>query len=60
MFSKKKLNPKVTDLFIKDRRRNAPLIFITQSYFAVPKSITINSTHDLIMKIPKKQEFQQI
>ena len=60
MFSKKKLNPKVTDLFIRDRRRNISLIFITQSYFAVPRTITLNSTQDLIMKIPKKQELQQI
>ena len=36
------------------------LIFITQSHFAVPKNIRLNSTYYFIMKIPNKQEFQQI
>ena len=31
-----------------------------QSYFAVPKDIRINSTYYFIMKIPNKQELQQI
>ena len=33
---------------------------MTQSYFAVPKTIRLNSTHYFIMKIPNKQELQQI
>ena len=56
----KKLNPVVTELFIKDRRLNISLVFITQSYFAVPKNIRLNSTHYFIMKIPNKRELQQI
>ena len=36
------------------------LVFITQSYFAVPKDIRINSTHYFIMKIPNKPELRQI
>ena len=56
----KKLNPIVTELFIKGRKLNISLVFITQSYFAVPKNIRLNSTHYFIMKIPNKQELQQI
>ena len=36
------------------------LVFITQSHFAIPKNIRLISTHFFIMKIPKKQELQQI
>ena len=60
MLSNKKLNPTVTDFFIGGRKVNIFLIFITQSYFAVPKNIRQNSPHYFITKIPNKQEFQQI
>ena len=36
------------------------LIFITQSYFSVPKKVRLNSTHYLIVKIHNKRELQQI
>ena len=48
MLSNKKLNPTVTELFIRARKLNTPLVFITQSYFAVPKDIRLNSTHILL------------
>ena len=54
--SNKKLNPKVTELFIWVRKLNISLVFIAQSYFAVPKNFRLNSTHCFIMKIPNKQE----
>ena len=60
MLSNKNLNPIVTELFIRGRKLNISLVFITQSYFAVPKNIRLNSTHYFIMKIPNKQELQQI
>ena len=60
MFSNKKLNPIVTELFIRGRKLNISLIFITQSYFAVPKDDILNTTHFFIMKIPNKREHQQI
>ena len=60
MLSNKKFNPIVTELFISGRKLNISLVFITQSYFAVPKNIWINSTHYFIMKIPNKRELQQI
>ena len=60
MLSNKKLNPIVTELFIRGRKLNISLVFITQSYFAVPKNIRLNSTHYSVMKSPNKRELQQI
>ena len=45
MLSNKKLNPIVTELFIRGRKLNISLVLFTQSYFAIPKSIRLNSTH---------------
>ena len=59
MLSKKKHNPTVTELFIRSRKFNISLVFITESYFAVPKDIRLNFTHYFIMKIPNKQELKQ-
>ena len=55
MLSNKKLNPIVTELFIRGRKLNIFLVFSTPSYFAVSKNIRLNSTHYFIMKIPNKQ-----
>ena len=44
-FSNRKLNLIVTELFIRERKLNISLVFITQSYFAVPKNIRLNSSH---------------
>ena len=60
MLSNKKLNPIATDLFIRERKLNIFLVFITQSYFVVPKNIRLNSTQFFIVKISNKQELQQI
>ena len=60
MLSNKKLSPIVTELFIRGRKLYIFLAFITQSYFSVPKSIRLNSTHYFIKKIPNKRELQQI
>ena len=60
MLSNNNLNPILTELFIRGRKLNISLLFITQSYFAVPKNIRLNSTHYLVFKIPNKRELQQI
>ena len=60
MINNKKLNSIVTELFIRRRKLNISLIFITQSYFKVPKDVRLNTTHFFIMKIPNKRELQQI
>ena len=59
MINNKKLNSIVTELFIRGRKLNISLVFITQSYFKVPKDIRVNTTHFFIMKIPNKRELQQ-
>ena len=60
MINNKKLNPVVTELFIRGRKLNISIVFITQSYFKVPKDVRLNSTHFFIPKIPNKSELQQI
>ena len=55
MLSHKNVNPIITELFIKDRRKlNISLAFISQSYFVVTKDMKLNYTHYFIMKIPNK------
>ena len=60
MTNNKKLNSIVTELFIRVRKLNISLVFITQSYFKIPKDVRLNSTYFFIMKIPNKRELQQI
>ena len=60
MVNDKKLNSIVTELFIRGRKINISLAFITQSYLKVPKDIRLNTTHFFISKIPNKRELQQI
>ena len=60
MINNNKLNPIVTELFLRGRKLNVSIVFITQSYFKVPKDVRLNSTHFFIIKIPKKRELQQI
>ena len=60
LIDKKKLNSIVTELFIRSRKLNVSLVFITQSYFKVPKDVRLNSTHFFITKIPNKRELQQM
>ena len=60
MINNKKLNPVVTELFIRGRKLSISIVFITQSYFKVPKDVRLNSTHFFIMKIPNKRELQRI
>ena len=60
MLSNIKLNPIVTEFFIRGRKLNFPLVFIKQSYFRIPKTIRLNSTHYFVIKIPSKRELQKI
>ena len=60
MINNNKLNPIVTELFIRGRKLNISIVFITLSYFKVPKDVRLNSTHFFIMKIPNKRELQEI
>ena len=60
MINIKKLNSIVTDLFIRGRKLNISLAFITQSYFKVPKDVRLDSTQFFITKISNKIELQKI
>ena len=60
MLSNAKLNPVVTELFIRGRKLNISLVFITQYYFAVSKNVRLNSTHNFLIKTPSKRELQEI
>ena len=60
MINNKKLNPVVTELFIRCRKLNIFIVFIIQSYFKIPKEVRINTTHFFIMKVPNERELQQI
>ena len=50
----------IKELFIRFSKLNISLIFITQSYFSVPKEVRLNCTHYLIMKIHSRRELQSI
>ena len=52
MIKNRKLDAIVTELFIRGRKLNICLVFITQSYVKVPKAVRLNTTHFFIAKIP--------
>ena len=60
MINNRKLNSIVTELFIRVTKLNISLVFITKSYFKVPKDVWLNTSHFFIAKIPNKRELQQI
>ena len=60
MINNKRFNPIVTEFFSRGRKLNISIVFITQSYFKVPKDVRLNSIHIFIRKIPNKRELQQI
>ena len=47
-------------MFLRGRKLNISLVFISQSYFKGPKTVRLNAAHYFIMKIPNKRELQQI
>ena len=60
IMSNNKFQTIIKDLFIRSRKLNILLVFITQSYFSVPKDVKLNSTHYLITKINKEIELHNI
>ena len=56
----KKFQSIIKELFIRCRKLNIPLVFITQSYFSVAKDVRLNSTYYLIMRINNRKELQNI
>ena len=61
MINNKKLNSVVTELFIRGRKLSISLVFITHSYFKVPRDVRLNTTYSLFYnEISNKRELQQI
>ena len=60
MIHNKKLNSIVTELLTRGKKLNISLVFITQSYFKVPKDVRLNTSCFFITKISNKRDFQQI
>ena len=56
----KTLQSVVTELFIRGRKLNILLVFISKSYSQVSKNVRINTTYFFIMKIPDRRELQEI
>ena len=56
----KKPNPTVTESFIRGRKLSNSLVYITQTYFAVPKNIRENSGHYFIIKIQANKNFNKL
>ena len=60
MINNKKLNSIVTELFIRGRKLNISLVFITQSYFNVPKDVRLNTSPFLSQKFQIKENFNKL
>ena len=60
MIINKKFTSIITELFIRGRKLNISIAFITQLYFKFPKEVRLNSTHFFIMEISNKRELQQM
>ena len=60
IMTNKKFQAIIKELFIRCRKLNISLVFITQSYFSVPKDVRLNFTYYLILKINNKRELENI
>ena len=60
IMNNRRLQAIIKELFNRCRKLNISPVFITQSYFSVPKDVWLNSTHYLIMKINNREELQNI
>ena len=59
MVNNKALNPVATELFIRGRKPNISIVFMTQSYFKVPKGVRLNSIHFLSREFQIKESFNK-
>ena len=60
VMSDKKAQQILKDLFIRCRKLNISLCFLTQSYFSVPKDVRLNCTYYILFKLNNKRELQNI
>ena len=56
IMTNQKFHAVIKELLVRCRKLNISLVFITQSYFSVPKDVRLNSTHYLIMKVNNNRE----
>lgn len=59
-FITEKNQKKITDLFIRGRHKNSSIIYLTQTYFKVPKDIRLNTNHFLFFSVGNKKEMMEI
>ena len=60
VMSDRKAQQILKDLFIRCRKLNISLCFLTQPYFSVPKDVRLNCTHYILFKLNSKRELQDI
>ena len=60
VMSNKKAQQVLKELFMRCRKLNISLCFLTQFYFSVPKDVRLNCTHYIIFKLNNKRELQNI
>ena len=60
VMSDKKAQQILKDLFIRCRKLNISLCFLTQSYFNVPKDVRLNCAHYILFKLNNRRELQNI
>ena len=58
IMTNKKFQAIVKELFIRCRKLNISLAFITQSYFSVPKDVRLNSTHFWLWKLTTEENYK--
>ena len=60
VMSNKEAQLVLKELFIRCRKLNISLCFLTQPYFGVPKDVRLNCTHYIVFKLSNKREIQNI
>ena len=60
VMSDQKAQQILKDLFIRCRKLNSSLCFLTQSYFSVPKDVRLNCTHYILFKLNNRRKLQNI
>ena len=58
--SDKKAQQVLKGLFIRCRKLNISLCFLTQSYLSVRKDVRLNCTHYIVFKLNNKRELRNI
>ena len=60
MTDNKKVNSVVTEVFLRGRILDVSIVFITQSYFKVPKEVSLNTKHFSLWKFQIKESFNKL